>query len=256
MNGFGAAVAIVFGSGLAVVPDGLVVEQQIPYAELGWPVTHVDGHPNRMLVARRDAPDRQRILLLHGRPHRYEGWTDDELERPIADLARWGVARLVLTNACGALNERAAPGDAVVVEEVVDLQVAPGAEPPRLAATGGARAAACAGALSPWLRAVTGRYVAVPGPQYETPAEVRWLARFGDVVGMSTAPEVRAALRSGQSLVVVALVVNRAGWAAGHAEVVGTAARIAAGLGKALLPLTDVAWPDGDGDAAPATPAT
>jgi purine-nucleoside phosphorylase len=244
VSGFAAGVAIVFGSGLALVPDGLVVEEEVAYGDLGWPVTHVAGHHNRMLVARRDAPgEQQQVLLLHGRAHRSEGWSDDELERPVVDLALWGVDRLVLTNACGGLSERAVPGGAVVVEEVVDLQAPPDAEPPRLAATASGRAAVCAQALSPWLHAQVGRYVAVPGPQYETPAEVRWLAQYGDVVGMSTAPEVRAATKSGQSLVVVALVVNAAGAAFCHADVVAAGGRLTAGLRKALLPMIDAAWP-------------
>jgi purine-nucleoside phosphorylase len=248
VSGFAAGVAIIFGSGLAVVPDGLIVEKEVAYEDLGWPVTRVDGHPNRMLVARREAHGgQQRVLLLHGRAHRYEGWSDDELELPVADLARWGVGRLVLTNACGSLKKRVAPGNAVIVEEVVDLQTAPSAEPPRLAATSAARATACAQALAPWLRALTGRYVAVPGPHYETPAEARWLARYGDVVGMSTAPEVRAAAKNAQSLVVVALVVNAAGAAFSHGDVIDARARIFSGWSKGLLPLVDAAWPSLNG---------
>ena len=76
--------------------------------------------------------------------------------------------------------------------------------------------------------------VAVPGPRYETPAEAAWLRRYGDVVGMSTAAEVRAAGRHGLPVRVLSLVTNVSGAALGHAEVLAAGGLLAEGLGRGL----------------------
>ncbi|HSL95752.1 MAG TPA: purine-nucleoside phosphorylase, partial [Thermoleophilia bacterium] len=239
--------AVVVGSGLAVVPDGVEVEAELGYAELGWPVSGVGGHASRLLVGRRDA---RRVGLAWGRPHLYEGWSRGELERPVRDLCAAGARHLVLTNSCGALRPSVAPGEAVVALEVVDLQEAPEVEPPRLAATEAARAAEVCAALAAHVPARSGVYVAVPGPQYETPAEVAWLATYGDVVGMSTAPEVRAARDCGAEVDLIALVVNRAAAVGEHGDVLAAAAAFATALRAVLGPLLDDA-PAGPAATAP-----
>jgi purine-nucleoside phosphorylase len=231
-----ADAAVVFGSGLAVVPAGAVVERELAYADLGWPALGVAGHAGRLLVAKLGA---MRVLLAGGRPHLYEGWSPKELTRPVDDLAAWGVRRLVLTNACGGLSERAAPGTLVVVDEVVDLQTAPPDAPQVMPATSPAWGDRCVERLASWFPVVRGRYVAVPGPQYETPAEARWLAGYGDAVGMSTAPEVRAAREHGLETAVLALVVNRSGAALGHEEVLTQGQASAARLREALPAILD-----------------
>lgn len=227
--------AIVFGSGLAVVPEGAEVIDRIDYARLGWPITSVAGHPNRLLVARW-APGRRaalRVLLACGRPHLYEGWSAAELARPVDDLAAAGVRALLLTNAAGALDPSLRSGDAVVVTEVVDLQNEPTDQAPVLPVLDPTGALRLATALAP-LQGRAGRYVAVPGPHYETPAEAAWLRDRGEVVGMSTAAEVRAAHRFGVPVCVLSLVANASGAALGHADVLAVGARLAASLGESL----------------------
>ena len=185
-----------------------------------------------------------RLALVHGRPHLYEGWSEAELERAVTDLAAWGVGRFLLLNACGGLADDVAVGDVVVSTEVVDLQTAPPKhEPPRLPVCDAAAAARVAAALAPTMPARAGVYVAVPGPQYETPAEAAWLAGYGDVVGMSTAPEVRAARRAGAELCLLSLVVNRAAAVGSHDEVLATAARFRAAVGAALEDVLYARWP-------------
>jgi purine-nucleoside phosphorylase len=237
-----AAAAVIFGSGLAALPNDAVVEANIPYRELGWPVSQVPGHANWLVVCRL-GPDGVRLLLLFGRPHAYEGWSQEELRVPIDALAAWGVRRVLLTNACGALAPDVAPGTAVVADEVVDLVGAPRDGVPRLAATGADRAVRCVAGLTRHLAARRGRYVAVPGPHFETPAEVEWLSRLGDVVGMSAASEVRAGSANGQSLCVLALAVNRAGAAVGHDHVLAAAGELNATLATALPAILAAAWP-------------
>lgn len=231
-----AHAAVIFGSGLALVPAGATVEDELAYADLGWPLLGVEGHAGKLVVV---MLGERRVLLAFGRPHLYEGWSDEELARPVDDLAAWGVRRLVLTNACGGLSSRAAHRTLVVVDEVVDLQKAPSDAPEVLPATSPAWAERCVERLAAWFPVVRGRYVAVPGPQYETPAEARWLAAYGDVVGMSTAPEVRAAREHGLETAVLALVVNRSGASLGHEEVLATAGVMARRLAEALPAVLD-----------------
>jgi purine nucleoside phosphorylase len=248
-----ARLAVVSGSGLAAVPAGYEAVDELTYRELGWPVTDVAGHPNRLLVAR--SPHRERVLLACGRPHPYEGWGADELERPLVDLASWGVRAVVLTCAVGGLTPPAAPGCLIVVDEVVDLQSPPvGAEPPVLAATAPGLAERAVAALRPHLPAARGRYVAVWGPQYETPSEAGWLAGLADAVGMSGVPEVRVARRLGLPVVMVGAVVNRSSGAMDHEEVLSAGARLQVGLQAGLAALLTMV--DGEGvSAAPSKPA-
>ncbi len=230
--------AVVFGSGLAVVPDGAEVIDEIDYARLGWPATSVAGHPNRLLVARW-APGRRaelRVLLACGRPHPYEGWSAAELARPVDDLASAGVRALMITNAVGALDPSLPLGGAVVVSDVVDLQSEPAGDAPLLPVLDRTAALRLAAALAP-LAAAVGRYVAVAGPHYETPAEAVWLRSFGEVVGMSTATEVRAAGARDVPVCVVSLVANLSGASLDHAEVLAVGAGLGARLGAALGPL-------------------
>ena len=183
--------AVIFGSGLAALPEGARVEEEVPYHDLDWPCTSVPGHLNvlRLACVPRPGAGELRLALACGRPHRYEGWSDAELEAPVRGLAAAGVTRLVLTNSCGALRAGVPVGGAVVCAEVVDLQRPPAsAEPPRLPVCPAAACARVAAALDPKGADSAGVYVAVAGPQFETPAEVAWLAGYGDVVGMSAAP--------------------------------------------------------------------
>jgi len=239
-----ASAAVVFGSGLAVEPDGLAVEREIPYTRLGWPVGGVAGHGSRLLVAgatgrsggaaRGSGTAPGVILLAFGRSHFYEGWSRTELERPVRDLAAAGVRRLVVTCATGSLAGDLRPGDVVAAHTVVDLQAAPDEEAPRLPVCAADAAARLAAALAPDLAARAGAYVAVAGPQYETPAEAAWLAGFGDVVGMSAVHEVRAALDAGVDVRLLAVVTNRSGAGLDHDEVLAAGAGAAAGLRRVL----------------------
>ena len=234
-----ADLAIVFGSGLSVMPQGAELLEEIGYVRLGWPATAVAGHPNRLRLVSW-APDygrSLRVLLACGRPHLYEGWGPAELERPVNDLADHGVSALLVTNAAGSLDPALESGHAVVVTDVVDLQGPPVDEAPLLDVMGLARAARLAAALDPHLRARPGRYVAVAGPHYETPGEAAWLRGFGEVVGMSTAAEVRAAASRALRVCVVSLVANPSGAVLDHAGVLAAGARLSEGLARGLTAL-------------------
>jgi purine-nucleoside phosphorylase len=246
-------VAVVFGSGLASLSAELVVEHEFDYADLGWPCTAVAGHANILRLARASAAGGRelKLALACGRPHRYEGWTDDELEHPVRSLADGGVRRLVLTNACGGLRD-APQGSLIVCDHVVDLQLPPsGASPEHLPICSAGEAARIATMLNAGAcpdddgpPAGAGAYVAVTGPQFETPAEVRWLSRLGSVVGMSAAPEVRAARATDTECLLLALVVNQAAAVSSHADVLATAGRLTGSLASTLLVAIPGRWPE------------
>jgi purine-nucleoside phosphorylase len=225
-----ASAAVVFGSGLAAVPDGLDVTMELPYAGLGWPPGGVPGHEGRLLVA-------GDTLLAFGRSHGYEGLTEAELERPVRDLAAAGVRYLILLCACGALAPGLEAGHVLAVHTVVDLRFPVEHTPPRLTVCSSAAALSVVAGLAPDLTARAGTYVAVAGPQYETPAEAAWLAGLGDAVGMSAAPEVRAAAAEGMAVRLLAVVTNRAGAALGHDEVLAAGERVRRSLRRALARL-------------------
>jgi purine-nucleoside phosphorylase len=240
---FGPHAAVVFGSGLAGLPPGAAVRAEIGYDELGWPCTAVPGHRNVLELVELEAGEAAglRLALACGRPHGYEGWLPEELEHPVCSLAAAGVSRFVLTNSSGALCPKVAPGDIVACTAVVDLQAPPaGAAPASLQVCSMAEASAVAAALAP---ARTGVYVAVAGPQFETPAEVAWLADHGDVVGMSAAPEVRAARAAGAACCLLALVVNRAAAVGSHEDVLAFGGRLAGTLAAGLGAVVTARWP-------------
>jgi purine-nucleoside phosphorylase len=238
--------AVVFGSGLASLPVGSTAVGELSYDELGWPSTSVPGHGNRLrLVSVPTASGTGlRLALACGRPHGYEGWSRVELERPVRDLVAAGAGRVLLTNSCGALRRELTPGTIVACAEVVDLQTMPAtAAPPRLPVCGAGEAVAVAASIMP-APACVGAYVAVAGPQFETPAEVDWLAGHGAVVGMSAAPEVRAARAAGAGCCLLALVVNRAAAVSSHEEVLACAGRLAATLSAIVPGVLRARWPE------------
>jgi purine-nucleoside phosphorylase len=239
--------AAVYGSGLWAPPAGARVEDEVPYDALGWPSGTVPGHQNVLRLATLPvAGGRElRLALACGRPHRYEGWSDEELGTPVRALAAAGVTRLLLTNSCGALRPSAAVGRAVVCSAVVDLQRPPAGErPERLTVCAAATAAAVAAALGEGAAPGAGTYVSVCGPQFETPAEVAWLAGYGDVVGMSAAPEARAAAAAGVECCLLALVANVAAAVGSHEDVLAAGGRLAGLLAAGLTRAALARWPD------------
>lgn len=243
----GATVAVVAGSGLAALPDDFHVVRRVGYQEIGWPMTAVAGHPNELLQAA--AADGRSLLFAGGRPHVYEGWRPAEMERQLSDLAGWGIRQVLLTYAVGSLWTGLDPGTVVVVESLADLQERTDDDASVCPATAGPLAERAAAVLRPLAPVRIGRYVSVVGPQFETPAEVRWLRQLGDVVGMSGAAELRAARRLGLAPLVLAAVLNHAGRVGSHTEVLNAAATMHRLLGRCmgmlLKTLSGAGWEDG-----------
>ncbi len=179
-----------------------------------WATGTVPGHPSALSVLQTDG---LRLIVLRGRIHGYEGFDLSEQQLQVRTLARWGVGKVILTNACGAVDKELLAGDVVLVTKILDFQAAAsGSYPLMIRATDvDVVAALCPPATEQpcaprsCAAMTAGTYVAVPGPQYETAAEIDVLRALGAaVVGMSTAAEARAAADTGMRLAVLAVVTN------------------------------------------------
>ena len=237
----GARCALVLGSGLGAFAERLENARATPFAEIeGLPGSRVKGHAGRLVVGDLDGV---RVVVQQGRVHLYEGWTVHEVTRSVRAFAALGIPGLVLTNAAGGLRPDWAPGTLARITDHVNMQ---GRTPlaagqaglgnPYDAALGEALERAAASADVALERGV---YVGLPGPSYETPAEVRMLRDIGgDMVGMSTVAEAVAARAAGARVAAISLVTNPgAGLSAGplsHDEVVA-AGKKAAGRFTRLL---------------------
>lgn len=234
-------IAIVLGSGLGGLADRLEDADELPYGEIpGWPTPGVSGHAGRLMAGELESVP---VLGLAGRSHLYEGLDPRVVALPARALGRLGVEVLLLSNAAGAVNLRFAPGELMLVRDHLNLTfrnplVGPAPEgearwpdlhdcyDPDL----GYAIRRTAGKMG--LRLREGVYAAMLGPSYETPAEVRMLARFGaDAVGMSTVPEVLAARASGIRCAAVSCLTNHAAGVAdrplAHEEVLEVTERVA-----------------------------
>lgn len=233
---------ITMGSGLGGLADEFDDPVRVPYADLpGWPRPTVEGHAGEIVIGTLDGAP---ALGLRGRVHLYEGGDPARTAFYVRVLAALGVPILFLSNAAGAIREGFEPGELMLIADHLNLTgrsplVGPvfGSEPrfPDMTAAYdpelGAVVREAAEELGIPLR--EGVYVAVHGPSYETPAEIRMLRTLGaDAVGMSTVPEVIAARAAGIRCVAVSCLTN---YAAGvtdrplvHDEVLETGARVQA----------------------------
>jgi len=232
--------AIVLGSGFHEVPSRLRVETTIPCAKLpGFPRPGVHGHKGEILLGRfGQAP----VLLLGGRAHFYEGHPMEVVTFPVRVLAAFGVRDLLLTNAAGGIHVRFRPGDFMCLSDHINLMGANPLRGPQIPSrerfidlsevySPELRRLLTAAARKAGARLYSGVYLAVSGPSYETPAEIRAFARLGaHAVGMSTVPEAIVARQCGLRVAGLSCITNlAAGRARGvlsHKEVLETAARV------------------------------
>jgi purine-nucleoside phosphorylase len=232
--------AVVLGSGFHHVLKEMDVEAQIAYAKLpGFPPVGVSGHAGELLIGRLGGTP---VLVLSGRAHFYEGHAMEQVTYAVRALAAYGIRDLLLTNAAGGVNRRFRPGDFMVLSDHILFM---GTNPLRGPALpdlprfvdltrtydeGLSRLLARAGRQCR-LKLRHGVYLAVSGPSYETPAEIRAFARLGaDAVGMSTVPEAIVARQCGMKVAAVSCITNLAAGRSrqplSHAEVLETAERV------------------------------
>lgn len=213
--------ALVLGSGLG----GLIREEDIifsiTYGELeGMPVSTVDGHNGQFIFAKLGGVN---VVAMQGRVHLYEGYTAQEVVRPIRLMGMLGAKNLILTNAAGGINKTFSCGDLMLITDHISSFVSSplvgencallGTRFPDMseAYSGKLRSIALKSAERLGIELKQGVYVQVTGPNYETPAEIKMYSLLGaDAVGMSTAVEAMAAVHMRMSVCGISLITNAA----------------------------------------------
>jgi len=242
-------IGIVLGSGLGIYVDQIQNKQIIPYQDIPhFKRTTVEGHEGRLILGEVHGVP---VAALQGRIHSYEGHPMEEIVLPVRTLAALGIEMLFLSNASGGVNLDFHPGDLVSITDHINLSGRNALVGPNLAELG-PRFPDMSEAYSSELNSVMkevakrhgvnmkdGVYCSVLGPTYETPAEIRMIRILGgDMVGMSTVPEVIAANHMGVKVAGVACITN---YAAGikqeklsHADVKDVAEKAMVGFATIL----------------------
>ncbi len=234
-------VGLILGSGLGDLAEEVREAVTIPYAEIpGFPVSTVQGHKGQLVIGNLQGVP---VFTLQGRFHYYEGYSMDKITFPVRVMQGLGISTLIVTNAAGGINLNFTSGALMLIKDHINLM---GDNPLRGKNWEelGPRFPDMTNAYSPRLlklaqevaadlkiKVESGVYVALPGPSYETPAEIRFLRTIGaDAVGMSTVPEVIVANHGGMEVLGISCITNMAAGVTGkklsHEEVVETANRV------------------------------
>jgi purine-nucleoside phosphorylase len=247
-------IALVLGSGLGAFADELSDSVKIPYSRIpGFPSSTAVGHAGRLVIGQAGGIP---LAAMQGRVHLYEGYSPRQVTFPLRVFGRMGIKAVILTNAAGGINREYGQGALVVMTDHINLQ---GENP--LAGSNddrfGPRFPDMSRAYCNEYREITlhaarrlgkpvhqGIYAALLGPNYETPAEIRYLRTIGaDLVGMSTVPEVIVARHMGIKVLAISCVTNMAAGILdqpiNHEEVLETTARVRedfVALLRAVLP--------------------
>jgi inosine/guanosine/xanthosine phosphorylase family protein len=256
-----ANLAVILGSGLGKAADGFPVRSSVPFDEMaGLTAPGVEGHEGEFRLCRRSGRD---CLFVLGRKHHYED-ADGETARIIGYAHSFGARELIVVSAAGSLDRCIRPGEFVLADRIIDLQMrAPqgiasafAPEPAHarfspLEGGGGRSELSLDKTLMRRIEIAAGQtgcsirraaVACMPGPAYETPAEVVFLQSIGaDLAAMSAAVEVICANRLGMRAAVLCLVTNYAtGMARGflsHGEVLAMGEKASHALGDLLVEL-------------------
>lgn len=230
-------VGVVLGSGLGAFADELTHRVVIPFPEIpGWPPSTAIGHAGKLVIGKIGSLE---VAVMAGRVHLYEGYTAAQVVFGVRVLGAFGVQSLVVTNAAGGIRADLGRGGLVLISDHINLQgVNPLTGPndealgPRFpdmteAYCAAYRKIAHGAGAELGIELGEGVYAAMAGPNYETPAEIRYLRTIGaDLVGMSTVPEVIAANHIGIRVLGISCVTNLAAGISGeklsHREVLET----------------------------------
>ncbi len=247
-------IALVLGSGLGAFADEFAGAVRIPYVKIPhFPRSTAIGHAGQLVLG---TVEGVQVVGMQGRVHLYEGYSAKDVAFPMRVFARLGVKAVILTNAAGGIKKDFTQGRLVVLSDHINLQ---GANPligpndevfgPRFPDMSSVydrkfRELTLAAGRMLGINLGEGVYAALAGPNYETPAEIRYLRSIGaDLVGMSTVPEVIAARHSGIRVLGISCVTNAAAGVLDqpldHKEVLETAERIKGhfiGLLRAVIP--------------------
>ncbi len=213
-------VGIILGTGLGLLTREIDVAERIPYADLpGFRRPTVESHAGELILGRLNG---KTVAVCSGRLHLYEGYSPTEVVSPVRVLGGLGVRTLIVSNVSGGMHPLWDPGDLVLIADHINLlgsnpltgpnddRLGPRFPDMSAAYDPGLRALARDAALGLRLTLREGVYVAVPGPSLETPAEYRMLRTLGaDIVGMSTVPEVIAAVHQGMRVLGLSIITDR-----------------------------------------------
>jgi purine-nucleoside phosphorylase len=248
------SVGVVLGSGLGAFANALTDRVDIAYHDIpGWPGSTAVGHAGKLIIGKLGEVT---VAVMAGRAHLYEGYSPAQVTHGVRVLGSLGVKSMVFTNAAGGINLALQRGGLVLISDHINLQ---GCNPlcgpnddllgPRFPDMSEAysrdfREKAKQVAAEQCIPMAEGVYAAMLGPNYETPAEIRYLRVIGaDVVGMSTVPEVIVANHMGMKVLGISCVTNMAAGILqqkiNHEEVLETGAMVRDTLLrflKALLP--------------------
>jgi purine-nucleoside phosphorylase len=254
------SLAVILGSGLGNFATQVEDATTIDYSDIpGWPLSTAEGHNGKLVLGTIGGVT---VAVMQGRVHAYEGYSMNEVTFPMRVLGLLGCTALIVTNAAGGINKSYGEGTLVAISDHINLtgtNAALGRNEARFGIKEGAgqRFFDMTAAYSPKLRELAhaeaerqkiplpeGVYLAVLGPSYETPAEIRAFRVLGaDLVGMSTVHEVIVARHMGIEVLGISLVTNMAAGVLdqliNHAEVMETGRRVEAqftSLVKALVP--------------------
>lgn len=211
---------IQLGTGLGEFAELVEADAVIPYAEIPhFPASTVQSHKGNLIIGKLAG---EKVAVLQGRFHYYEGYSTREVSFPIRVLSLLGAKLLILTNAAGGLNPIIAPGSIMVIRDHLNFLGENPLRGPNIDEWGprfpdlslpyhpGLIKTALDSATSCGLKnVISGVYVCIPGPSLETPAETRWLMECGaDAVGMSSVPEAIVARHGGMEVLGLSVVSN------------------------------------------------
>ena len=251
-------IAIVLGSGLGELGERIEDAVYIDYHDIPhFPVSTVPGHKGRLVVGMLEG---RRVMCMQGRFHFYEGWSMDECVYPIRTMFVMGIKSLLLTNAAGCVNKEWKPGDLMLITDHIKLIPESPNRGPNHEALGPRFFDMCSTydkALQNIARKASestgiplreGVYMLFSGPNFETPAEVRFARIAGaDACGMSTVPEAIAASQMKMHTMGLSCMTNMAAGILdqplNHEEVIETGNRVKGEFEKLVREIVKI-WPE------------
>jgi purine-nucleoside phosphorylase len=212
-------VLIILGTGLGDLANEIDISNSISYSDIPhFPTSTVDGHAGRLLFGMLSGKN---VVAMKGRFHYYEGYSMQQIAFPIRVLHALGVDTLFVSNACGGMNPNYARGDIMLINDHINMLgdnplIGPNDDElgPRFPDMSDAYSnellqIAEQVALDKGIKMHQGIYLALSGPTYETRAEYRFLRQIGaDVVGMSTVPEVIAAVHMDMNVLGISAITD------------------------------------------------
>jgi len=243
-------IAVVLGSGLGGVADAVQDGVEIPYSEIPHFVdSTVEGHAGKLIIGLCGGVD---VVLMKGRAHFYEGYSMEEVTLPVRVFNLMDIRSLILTNAAGGTAPHLSPGSLMAITDHINMM---GENPlrgpnderfgPRFPDMTGVYTPSYVEAAHEIAREIgavlfEGVYMALRGPSYETPAEIRMMRKLGaDAVGMSTVPEATVARHCGMNVLAISCITNVAAGLAvaeiDHSEVMAVGERAGKQLAELIV---------------------